>query len=172
MQNDPYSEVMAEYGGGRNGRFSHQLESQLDGLEDEQALNEIIREAKKNSRIRKELEESDNTASACMNGLSIMTKRENGESRCQPFRPSIRRQPDAKGPIYHAENGKRVRRQPTSAPGNSNLFRACIHGDQTVVTGSTVRMRLLQDVTLSGMKIPANTLFTVSPLWEPTASMW
>lgn len=77
-----------------------------------------------------------------------------------------------KGPIYHAENGKRVRRQPTSAPGNSNLFRACIHGDQTVVTGSTVRMRLLQDVTLSGMKIPANTLFTVSPLWEPTASMW
>ena len=30
MQNDPYSEVMAEYGGGRNGRFSHQLESQLD----------------------------------------------------------------------------------------------------------------------------------------------
>ena len=64
-----------------------------------------------------------------------------------------------KGPIYHAENGKRVRRQPTSAPGNSNLFRACIHGDQTVVTGSTVRMRLLQDVTLSGMKIPANTLF-------------
>ena len=44
MQNDPYSEVMAEYGGGRNGRFSHQLESQLDGLEDEQALNEIIRE--------------------------------------------------------------------------------------------------------------------------------
>ena len=42
---------------------------------------------------------------------------------------------------------------------SSNLFRACIHGDQTVVTGSTVRMRLLQDVTLSGMKIPANTLF-------------
>nr|WP_257220381.1 conjugative transposon protein TraM [Phocaeicola dorei] len=57
------------------------------------------------------------------------------------------------------ENGKAGTRQPTSTPGNSNLFRACIHGDQTVVTGSTVRMRLLQDVTLSGMKIPANTLF-------------
>ena len=138
MQNDPYSEVMAEYGGGRNGRFSHQLESQLDGLEDEQALNEIIREAKKNSRIRKELEESD---AANPSG--------------HPSADSLMQ----KGPIYHAENGKRVRRQPTSAPGNSNLFRACIHGDQTVVTGSTVRMRLLQDVTLSGMKIPANTLF-------------
>ena len=59
MQNDPYSEVMSEYGSRENGRFSHQLESQLNGLEDEQALNEIIREAKKNSRIRKELEASD-----------------------------------------------------------------------------------------------------------------
>ena len=76
MQNDPYSEVMAEYGGGRNGRFSHQLESQLDGLEDEQALNEIIREAKKNSRIPRNWKNPTNTASACMNGLSIMTKRE------------------------------------------------------------------------------------------------
>ncbi len=62
-------------------------------------------------------------------------------------------------PIYRAENGLRVRRLPASIPGNSNLFKACIHGDQTVVTGSTVRMRLLQDVTISGMKIPANTLF-------------
>lgn len=62
-------------------------------------------------------------------------------------------------PIYRSENGLRIRRLPTSVPGNNNLFKACIHGDQTVVTGSTVRMRLLQDITISGMKIPANTLF-------------
>ena len=34
MQNDPYSEVMSEYGSRENGRFSHQLESQLNGMED------------------------------------------------------------------------------------------------------------------------------------------
>jgi hypothetical protein len=45
MQNDPYGEFMAEYGGGRKGRFSHQLECLLDCLEDERALIEIIREA-------------------------------------------------------------------------------------------------------------------------------
>lgn len=160
MQNDPYSEVMAEYGGGRNGRFSHQLESQLDGLEDEQALNEIIREAKKNSRIRKELEESDKYRKRMYE--RIVNYDQEGKTEKAAANPSGHPSADSlmqKGPIYHVENGKRVRRQPTSAPGNSNLFRACIHGDQTVVTGSTVRMRLLQDVTLSGMKIPANTLF-------------
>lgn len=160
MQNDPYSEVMAEYGGGRNGRFSHQLESQLDGLEDEQALNEIIREAKKNSRIRKELEESDKYRKRMYE--RIVNYDQEGKTEKAAANPSGHPSTDSlmqKGPIYRAENGKRVRRQPTSAPGNSNLFRACIHGDQTVVTGSTVRMRLLQDVTLSGMKIPANTLF-------------
>lgn len=62
-------------------------------------------------------------------------------------------------PIYVAENGKRMRKQQTAVPVSSNLFKACIHGDQTVVTGSTVRMRLLEDVTVAGMKIPANILF-------------
>ena len=30
MQNDPYSEVMSEYGGRENGRFSHQLEKPVE----------------------------------------------------------------------------------------------------------------------------------------------
>ena len=162
MQNDPYSEVMAEYGGGRNGRFSHQLESQLDGLEDEQALNEIIREAKKNSRIRKELEESDKYRKRMYE--RIVNYDQEGKTEKAAANPSGHPSADSlmqKGPIYHAENGKRVRRQPTSAPGNSNLFRACIHGDQTVVTGSTVRMRLLQganrlDVVVSNLKVGDN----------------
>ncbi|WP_257220382.1 hypothetical protein [Phocaeicola dorei] len=110
MQNDPYSEVMAEYGGGRNGRFSHQLESQLDGLEDEQALNEIIREAKKNSRIRKELEESDKYRKRMYERIVNYDQEEKRRSRCQPFRPSIRRQPDAKRPdLPCPKTAKRVR---------------------------------------------------------------
>ena len=98
MQNDPYSEVMAEYGGGRNGRFSHQLESQLDGLEDEQALNEIIREAKKNSRIRKELEESDKYRKRMYERIVNYDQEGKRRKPLPTFRPSIRRQPDAKRP--------------------------------------------------------------------------
>ena len=93
MQNDPYSEVMAEYGGGRNGRFSHQLESQLDGLEDEQALNEIIREAKKNSRIRKELEESDKYRKRMYERIVNYDQEGKTEKAA-----ANRRQPDAKRP--------------------------------------------------------------------------
>ena len=110
MQNDPYSEVMAEYGGGRNGRFSHQLESQLDGLEDEQALNEIIREAKKNSRIRKELEESDKYRKRMYE--RIVNYDQEGKTEKAAANPSGHPSADSlmqKGPIYHAENGKRVR---------------------------------------------------------------
>lgn len=62
-------------------------------------------------------------------------------------------------PIYIAENGKRTRRQQASMPSSNTLFKACIHGDQTVVTGSTVRMRMQEDAVVCGMKIPANTLF-------------
>ena len=161
MQNDPYSEVMAEYGGGRNGRFSHQLESQLDGLEDEQALNEIIREAKKNSRIRKELEESDKYRKRMYE--RIVNYDQEGKTEKAAANPSGHPSADSlmqKGPIYHAENGKRVRRQPTSAPGNSNLFRACIHGDQTVISGQGVRMRLLEPMRVGKHILPKNSLLT------------
>lgn len=160
MQNDPYSEVMSEYGSRENGRFSHQLESQLNGLEDEQALNEIIREAKKNSRIRKELEASDKYRKRMYERISNYDKDDETEKKMNTATgsPAIDSLMQST-PIYRSENGLRIRRLPTSVPGNNNLFKACIHGDQTVVTGSTVRMRLLQDITISGMKIPANTLF-------------
>lgn len=159
MQNDPYSEVMSEYGSRENGRFSHQLESQLNGLEDEQALNEIIREAKKNSRIRKELEASDKYRKRMYERISNYDKDDETEKKMNTATgsPAIDSLMQSTL-IYRSENGLRIRRLPTSVPGNNNLFKACIHGDQTVVTGSTVRMRLLQDITISGMKIPANTL--------------
>ncbi len=154
MQNDPYSEVMSEYGSRENGRFSHQLESQLNGLEDEQALNEIIREAKKNSRIRKELEASDKYRKRMYERISNYDKDDETEKKMNTATgsPAIDSLMQST-PIYRSENGLRIRRLPTSVPGNNNLFKACIHGDQTVVTGSTVRMRLLQDITISGMKI-------------------
>ena len=62
-------------------------------------------------------------------------------------------------PIYRSENGLRIRRLPPLFRENNNLFKACDPWRPNVVTGSTVRMRLLQDITISGMKIPANTLF-------------
>ena len=158
MQGDPYSEVMSGYGGGRQGRFAQQLDQQLDGLEDEEALNEIIREARKNARIRKDLDESERYRKEMYKRILQYDEDKKKKSAAQPSSPLLDSLEESK-PIYVAENGKRMRKQQTAVPVSSNLFKACIHGDQTVVTGSTVRMRLLEDVTVAGMKIPANTLF-------------
>ena len=159
MRKDPYSEVMEGYGGGgKDGRFSRQLEAQLSGLEDEEALNEIIRKAKKNARIRKDLEESSAYREKMYERIAGYDKEEQA-TEGQPASSDTVNNRVRNTPIYLAGNGKRMRRQRSALPKSSNLIKACIHGDQTIVTGSTVRMRLLEDVQVSGMKIPANTLF-------------
>ncbi len=117
----------------------------LDSLEE----SKPIYVAENGKRMRKQqtaVPVSSNRFKACM------------KSAAQPSSPLLDSLEESK-PIYVAENGKRMRKQQTAVPVSSNRFKACIHGDQTVVTGSTVRMRLLEDVTVAGMKIPANTLF-------------
>ncbi|MDB0805759.1 conjugative transposon protein TraM, partial [Phocaeicola vulgatus] len=122
------------------------------------ALNEIIREARKNARIRKDLDESERYRKEMYKRILQYDDDKKKKEAAQPSSPLLDSLEESK-PIYVAENGKRMRKQQTAVPVSSNLFKACIHGDQTVVTGSTVRMRLLEDVTVAGMKIPANTLF-------------
>ncbi len=58
MRRDPYSDVMGEYGSS-DSHLSEQLEKQLASIEDEEELKEIIREARKNAEIRKELEQNN-----------------------------------------------------------------------------------------------------------------
>lgn len=41
-----------------------------------------------------------------------------------------------------------------------NAIRACVHGDQTVISGQSVRLRLLEPVRVGNRILPRNTLFT------------
>ena len=159
MKRDPYSDVMGEYGSS-DSHLSEQLEKQLASIEDEEELKEIIREARKNAEIRKELERSNAYRQKIYKRI---IGDDQGKGKAEN---PLKLQPGSaidslvnNQPIYIAENGKRARRQQASMPSSNTLFKACIHGDQTVVTGSTVRMRMLEDVVVCGMKIPANTLF-------------
>ena len=159
MKRDPYSDVMGEYGSS-DSHLSEQLEKQLASIEDEEELKEIIREARKNAEIRKELERSNAYRQKIYKRI---IGDDQGKGKAQN---PLKLQPGSaidslvnNQPIYIAENGKRARRQQASMPSSNTLFKACIHGDQTVVTGSTVRMRMLEDAVVCGMKIPANTLF-------------
>lgn len=159
MRRDPYSDVMGEYGSS-DSHLSEQLEKQLASIEDEEELKEIIREARKNSEIRKELEQNNVYRQKIYKRIIGYDKeKKKAENPTKPKPGSAMDSLVSNQPIYIAENGKRTRRQQASMPSSNTLFKACIHGDQTVVTGSTVRMRMLEDAVVCGMKIPANTLF-------------
>lgn len=158
MRRDPYSDVMVEYGSS-DSQLSEQLDRQLANIEDEEELKEIIREARKNAEIRKELEKSNVYRQQIYKRIVGYDKKKSEEDTNKLKPGSAMDSLVSNQPIYIAENGKRTRRQQASMPSSNTLFKACIHGDQTVVTGSTVRMRMLEDAVVCGMKIPANTLF-------------
>ena len=159
MRRDPYSDVMGEYGSS-DSHLSEQLERQLASIEDEEELKEIIREARKNAEIRKELEQNNVYRQKIYKRIiGYDQEKKKAENPTKPKPGSAMDSLVSNQPIYIAENGKRTRRQQASMPSSNTLFKACIHGDQTVVTGSTVRMRMLEDAVVCGMKIPANTLF-------------
>ena len=159
MRRDPYSDVIGEYGSS-DSHLSEQLEKQLASIEDEEELKEIIREARKNAEIRKELEQNNVYRQKIYKRLiGYDQEKKKAENPTKPKPGSAMDSLVSNQPIYIAENGKRTRRQQASMPSSNTLFKACIHGDQTVVTGSTVRMRMLEDAVVCGMKIPANTLF-------------
>ena len=120
----------------------------------------IIREARKNAEIRKELEQNNVYRQKIYKRIiGYDQEKKKAENPTKPKPGSAMDSLVSNQPIYIAENGKRTRRQQASMPSSNTLFKACIHGDQTVVTGSTVRMRMLEDAVVCGMKIPANTLF-------------
>ena len=159
MRRDPYSDVMGEYGSS-DSHLSEQLEKQLASIEDEEELKEIIREARKSAEIRKELEQNNVYRQKIYKRIiGYDQEKKKAENPTKPKPGSAMDSLVSNQPIYIAENGKRTRRQQASMPSSNTLFKACIHGDQTVVTGSTVRMRMLEDAVVCGMKIPANTLF-------------
>ena len=41
-----------------------------------------------------------------------------------------------------------------------NTIKACVHGDQTIISGQSVRLRLLEDMRVGKYVLPRNTLIT------------
>ncbi len=76
MQNDPYSEVMAEYGGGRNGRSLISWKANWTDWRTSRRSTRLSGKPRRTHASARNWKNPTNTASACMNGLSIMTKRE------------------------------------------------------------------------------------------------
>lgn len=164
MQKDPYAEISGEYNApGRskdNSVFSSRMRQQLDDIESKEALDQIIKDAKKDDKIRKELEQSNQFRDKLYKKFITQSSRKEREETEQDILPKVKEdiEPDSE-PIFIIEDGKRKRRSQFVLQQKTNLIKASIYGDQVIVSGSAVKMRLLEPLWVGGVEIPANTIF-------------
>lgn len=165
IQKDPLTEVTSEYAGNRGGSnkgFSEKMRQQLSEIEDQETFNQIVKDAKKEERIRKEIEENAKFREEMRKKYMAQNPTPKQE---QDIFPEVKN--DTLGsskdavpePRFIVENGKRKRRSQFAIQKKTNLIRASIYGDQTIVSGSAVKMRLLEPLLVGGIEIPENTIF-------------
>ena len=164
MQSDPYSEVMDEYSGGTSGKsqsgFTNKMKDQLDDIEEREEYERQKKQREKEARMYKELKVQDSFQQAIYDkfmgdkkdSVAVFPKVDDDETEEVKTEPRF---------IVN-ENGKRQRRPQYAIPGKKNLVKAAIYGDQTIVSGTPVKMRLLEPLMISGVEIPANTIFSGS----------
>lgn len=164
MQSDPYSEVMDEYSGGTSGKsqsgFTNKMKDQLDDIEEREEYERQMKQREKEARMYKELKVQDSFQQAIYDkfmgdkkdSVAVFPKVDDDETEEVKTEPRF---------IVN-ENGKRQRRPQYAIPGKKNLVKAAIYGDQTIVSGTPVKMRLLEPLLISGVEIPANTIFSGS----------
>lgn len=164
MQSDPYSEVMDEYSGGTSGKsqsgFTNKMKDQLDDIEEREEYERQKKQREKEARMYKELKVQDSFQQAIYDkfmgdkkdSVAVFPKVDDDETEEVKTKPRF---------IVN-ENGKRQRRPQYAIPGKKNLVKAAIYGDQTIVSGTPVKMRLLEPLLISGVEIPANTIFSGS----------
>lgn len=169
IKKDPYSEVMSEYNGSGSSRrsdtsFENQMRQQLNDIDDKETFNQIMNEAKKDERIRKEIEANnryrEEMRKEILGELQQSQKPDNILPEVKKDTVSVETGvEEAPVPTFIVENGKRKRRPQMASQQKTNLIKASIYGDQVIVSGSAVKMRLLEPLWVSGVEIPANTIF-------------
>lgn len=165
MKKDPLNEVTGEYKGqdqNSNSAFSDKMRQQLNDIEDQETFNQIVKEAQKEERIRKELEENAKFRDEMRKKYQAQSSEEKPQENTSTVNVDSVPVPEVEQtkPTFIVENGKRRRRSQFTLDNKVNLIKAAIYGDQTIVSGSAVRMRLLEPLWVGGVEIPANTIFT------------
>lgn len=157
MQRDPLDKVSYEYRGSGGSSFSSKMRKQLEDIEDQETFDQIVSNAQKDERIRKEMEKHKQFRDEMRRKYLA----ESSDEQEDDIFPKVKYDTvkSAPEPIFIVENGKRKRRSQFSLQQKTNLIKAAIYGDQTIVSGSAVRMRLLEPLWVGGVEIPANTIF-------------
>lgn len=167
IKKDPLEEATNEYKDRdhtSNNAFANKMRQQLADIDDQETFNQIVREAQNDERIRKKLEENaiinENIKKKYITQASgVNTEEPSKDISSEVIDDTVSIEDSASKQIFIVENGKRRRRSQYSPDKKMNLIKAAIWGDQIIVSGSSVRMRLLEPLWAGGVKIPANTIF-------------
>lgn len=160
MQTDPYEHAMDEYGGSKSG-FEDKMRENLNRVGDNQEAENVARESQAYAESKKALEYRmrvyDNVLGKYLekkkDSVAVSPKVQD-DDMIENITPEPR--------FIINEEGRRQRRPLYAVPGKKNLVQAAIYGDQTIVSGTPVKMRLLEPLLISGVEIPANTIFSGS----------
>ena len=160
MQTDPYEHAMDEYGGSKSG-FEDKMRENLNRVGDNQEAENVARESQAYAESKKALEYRmrvyDNVLGKYLekkkDSVAVSPKVQD-DDMIENVTPEPR--------FIINEEGRRQRRPQYAVSGKKNLVQAAIYGDQTIVSGTPVKMRLLEPLLISGVEIPANTIFSGS----------
>lgn len=160
MQSDPYEHAMNEYGNNQSG-FSDKMRDNLNNIDKNQHSEDYARQSQAYTESKEELERRMRIYDSVLE--SRFGKKNDTTSVSPKVEDDEEVEEDKTEPRFLVnENGKRQRRPQYVIPGKKNLVKAAIYGDQTIVSGTPVKMRLLEPLLISGIEIPANTIFSGS----------
>ncbi len=158
MQTDPYEHAMDEYGGSKSG-FEDKMRENLNRIGDNQDAENLAREGRAYAESKTELEYRMRVYDNVL-GKYIDKKKDSIAVSPKVQDDDIAEDVAPEPRFIINEEGKRQRRPQYAVPGKKNLVKAAIYGDQTIVSGTPVKMRLLEPLLISGVEIPANTIFS------------
>lgn len=165
---DPYSSAVEEYGyeGNEEGSASARMQQQLAMTEELEYLRKLQKQTEKEEIIKRQMEQESRMQQQMLeniyraNGVRVLPQDSTiTEVEVKEIVEEDIVEDENNSVFLMGDDGKRRRRQQMKTPGLENLIKACVHGEQTIVTGSTVRLRLLEPLQMGGgVKIPANTI--------------
>lgn len=128
----------------------------------QQEIEDVIDEYVRRGEIKREQAEEIKKSKELYTQLGILPPEEKPASTSAPEsepEPEASSAPIEEKPFLIDASGKRQRRMKDVPDIRPNLIRACVHGNQTLISGGTVRLRLLESIVLNGQEIPKNTIF-------------
>lgn len=166
--NNPYYDEIEDGGNNprcsRSRRYSDRIAKNLEDTErayQQQEIEDVIDEYVRRGEIKREQAEEIKKSKELYTQLGILPPEEKKASVPEPEPSSgASSEPSTEEkPFIIDESGKRQRRMKDVPDIRPNLIRACVHGNQTLISGGTVRLRLLEAIVLNGQEIPKNTIF-------------